>query len=195
MKDRIPLCALLTALWIAGPAALIVNAQTQHQGRAKLAEEFTDPLTTLPQIFLKDTYSPATYGTHAQTNQAILRAIIPRIPAYSLLPFIQLVRPTFSLVTVTSSKGGTRTELGDTQLFDLAVMPWPAKESGFRVGIGPVFVFPTATSKSAGQSSWQAGPAFAMVYTGVPGLLAGFLFQEPISFAYSSPGRAPLNWP
>jgi hypothetical protein len=190
---RILRCALLAVLWIGGPAVLIANAQTQQENEAKLAEEFTDPLTTLPQIFLKDTYSPATYGTHAQTNQTILRAIIPRIPPYSLLPFVQLIRPTFSLVTVPSSRGGTRTELGDTQLFDLAVMPWPRKESGFRLGIGPMFVFPTATSKSAGQSSWQAGPAFAVVYTGVPGLLAGFLFQEPISFAYSSPGRAPLN--
>jgi hypothetical protein len=190
---RLPLCALLTVFWAAGPAALIVNAQTQQESAAKLAEEFTDPLTTLPQIFFKDTYSPATYGTHTQTNTAVLRAIIPRIPAYSLLPFVQLVRPTFSVVTVPSSRGGTRTELGDTQLFDLAVLPWPGKESGFRIGIGPTFVFPTATSKSAGQSSWQAGPAFAVVYTGVPGLLAGLLFQEPISFAYSSPSRAPLN--
>jgi hypothetical protein len=66
-------------------------------------------------MFLRDTYSPATYGTHAQTNQAVLRAIIPRIPAYSLLPFMQLIRPTFSLVTVPSSKGGTRTEIEDTQ--------------------------------------------------------------------------------
>jgi hypothetical protein len=189
-----PLLFASLAIWgIVGSAALAASAQPAQETAAKLAEEFTDPLTTLPQIFLRDTYSPATYGTHVQTNQTVLRAIIPRIPAYSLLPFVQLVRPTFSLVTVPSSKGGARTELGDTQLFDLAVMPWPGKDSGFRVGIGPMFVFPTATSKSAGQSSWQAGPAFAVVYTGVPGLLAGFLFQEPISFAYSSPGRAPLN--
>ena len=185
--------ALLAILWVAGPAALVVSAQTPQESEAQLAEEFTDPLTTLPQFFLRDTYSPATYGTRAQTNQAVLRAIIPRIPAYSLLPFVQLIRPTFSLVTVPSSKGGTRTELGDTQLFDLAVMPWPDRESGVKIGIGPTFVFPTATSKSAGQSSWQAGPAFAVVYTGVPGLLAGFLFQDPISFAYSSPNRAPVN--
>jgi hypothetical protein len=186
-------CVLLAVLPMAWSPVSVASAQTTQESEAQLAQEFTDPLTTLPQIFFKDTYSPASYGTHLQTNNAVLRAIIPRIPAYSLLPFVQLVRPTFSLVTVPSSRGGARTELGDTQLFDLAVLPWPRKESGFRIGIGPTFVFPTATSRSAGQSSWQAGPAFAVVYTGVPGLLAGLLFQEPISFAYSSPGRAPLN--
>jgi hypothetical protein len=58
-----------------------------------------------------------------------------------------------------------------------------------RFGLGPTFVFPTATSKSAGQGAWQAGPAVAAVYTGVPGLLAGFLLQNPISFAYTSADR------
>ena len=62
-----------------------------------------------------------------------------------------------------------------------------------RFGLGPTFVFPTATSKSAGQGAWQAGPAVAAVYTGVPGLLAGFLLQNPISFAYTSADRVSQN--
>jgi hypothetical protein len=123
----------------------------------------------------------------------IARAIIPRIPPNTLLPFVQLIRPTFSLVTIPNSKRGTRTELGDTQLFDLAVAPWPAVETGFRLGLGPTFVFPTATSKSAGQGSWQVGPAFAAVYTGVPKLLVGLLVQNPVSFAYTSCDRPAQN--
>jgi hypothetical protein len=75
------------------------------------------------------------------------------------------------------------------QLFDLAVPRWPGKESGFAFGVGPTFVFPTATSKSAGQGAWQAGPAFAAGYYGIPWLLAGFLAQNPISFAYTSANR------
>jgi hypothetical protein len=45
----------------------------------------------------------------------------------------------------------------------------------------------------AGQGAWQAGPAFAGVYTGVPRLLVGFLLQNPISFAYTSPNRRSQN--
>ena len=99
------------------------------------------------------------------SDQVVGRAIIPRIPPNTLLPFVQFVRPTFSLVTVPTPGGGTRTDFGDMQLFDLAVLPWPPAETGLRK-----FVFPTATSKFAGQGAWQAAPACAAVYTGVPRL-------------------------
>jgi hypothetical protein len=186
--------ALLIGICLAGPRLAFAQSQTPRLSPSEeLAAEFTDPLTTLPQIFLKDAYSPANFGTHLQTNQTVLRAIIPRLPRYSLFPFIQLIRPTFSMVTVPSSRGGSRTELGDTQVFDLAVRPWPNENTNLKIGVGPMLVFPTATSKSAGQGSWQAGPAFAAAYTGVPWLLMGFLFQNPISFAYTSPDRRPQS--
>src|SRR5277367_4258379 len=56
--------------------------------------------------------------------------------SHQTLPFIQLVRPTFSLVTVPTPRGGTRTDFGDIQLFDLAVLPWPRAETGLRFGLG-----------------------------------------------------------
>jgi hypothetical protein len=87
----------------------------------------------------------------------------------------------------------TRTELGDMQLFDLAVIPWPGRESGLLMGIGPVFVFPTATDEVAGQGAWQVGPAFATIYNGIPGLLLGCLVQNPISFAHTSRHHERLN--
>lgn len=168
-------------------------AQPPAAPQETLEQSFTDPLTTLPQIVIRDSYSPATYGTHVETNGVIVRPIIPRIPPYALLPFVQLIRPTFTLLTVPSRRGGSRTELGDMQLFDLAVLPWPRKSTGFLVGLGPAFSFPTATSTSAGEGAWQAGPALGAVYIGHPGLLVGFILQNPISFAYTSPGRRPQN--
>jgi hypothetical protein len=183
---------LLAALTIAGPGAGLARAETEAEIE-KLELEFTDPLTTLPQLFIKDAYTPANFGTHVQTNQTLLRAIIPRVPPYSLLPFVQLIRPTFSLVTVPSSHGGSRTEFGDTQVFDLAVLPWPDPQSNVKLGLGPMFVFPTATSRSAGEGAWQAGPAVGGLYSGIPGLVMGFLFQNPISFAYTSSNRKPLS--
>src|ERR1700751_2209354 len=89
-------------------------AQAQASGRMttpeeeKLEQDFTDPLTTLPQIIVRDSYTPANYGPctpqvcprNAETNQCIVRPLIPRIPPNTLLPFVQLVRPTFALLTV-----------------------------------------------------------------------------------------------
>jgi hypothetical protein len=174
--------------------ATTTQAQTPQSVEQTLEQDFTDPLTTLPQLIVRDSYSPATYGTDVQTNQLIVRPIIPRIPPNALLPFVQLIRPTFALVTVPSSRGGSRTEFGDLPLFDLAVLPWPERQkTGLLMGLGPTFVFPTATSRSAGQGAWQAGPAFGLIYTRVPGLLMGFVAQNPISFAYTSSDRAPQS--
>jgi hypothetical protein len=130
---------------------------------------------------------------NSSRTSLILRPIIPRVRRFSLFPLIQLIRPSFSLVTVPSAKGGTRTEFGDIQLFDLAVLPWPSDETHLKIGLGPMFVFPTATSSSAGQGAWQAGPAMGAVYTGIPWLVMGFLLQNPVSFAYTSPKRPPQN--
>ena len=160
----------------------------------KLEREFTDPLTDFPQLLVRDGYSPANFGTNIQTNQVLVRPIFPRLPQYTLLPFPQLVRPTFVMVTVPSSRGGSRTEFGDLPVFDLALLPWPDyKTIPILIGVGPTLVFPTATSRSAGQGAWQAGPALGAVFTGVPGLLIGFVAQNPVSFAYSSSNRPPQN--
>jgi hypothetical protein len=179
---RAGLSALIIVLSIMDPARASAQAPSTgqpHEDLAKLAEEFTDPLTTLPQVFFRDDYTPANYGTNAQLNRALVRAIIPRLPRSSLSPFVQLIRPTFQLVTVATNKRGmTRTEFGDVELFDLAVLPWPEDKIGLKIGVGPTFVFPTATAKAAGQGAWQAGPACGAAYTAIPGLLVGFLIQN-----------------
>jgi hypothetical protein len=184
----------LAALLLSLPGRLgFAEEESPEQRIARLAEEFSDPLTTLPQFFMQDAYTPVSYGVSGSTNRVIARLIVPRLPRYSLLPFVQLVRPSFSLVTVPTGRGGTQTAFGDMQLFDLAVIPWPERESGLLMGVGPVFVFPTATRREAGQGAWQAGPAFAAIHKGIPGWLFGFLVQDPISFAYTSPDRRPAG--
>ena len=159
------------------------------QRRRTLAEEFSDPLTTLPQIFVQDAFTPASFGTDGRANRVIARAIVPRVPKLSLLPFVQLIRPSIQLVTFPTGRGrGTDTAFGDFQLFDLAVLPIDPS-SGLYVGVGPLMIFPTATDERAGQGAWQAGPALGAVYKGLPGFIFGALVQNPISFAYTSGDR------
>lgn len=185
---------LLAASMLSGTPAAAADAEAPRSSLEKLAQEFTDPLTTLPQIFTQNVYTPANFGTDAPTNRVIARVIIPRVPESSLLPFVQLIRPSVSLVTVPTGTGsGTRTAFGDMQLFDLAVLPWPGRESGLLMGVGPLFVFPTATDKLAGQGAWQVGPAFGAIHKGIPPLIMGCLIQNPISFAYTSQDRQPVS--
>jgi hypothetical protein len=199
------LLAILISSWIViGQGALAWGQTFRHPltEEERLEQDFTDPLTTLPQVLIRDSLSPANYGPctrlacprNEETNQFIIRPLIPRIPANTLLPFTQLVRPTLALATVPSSRGGTRTELGDLPMFDLAVLPWlDRRKTGLSVGVGLSLVLPTATSKSAGQGAWQTGPALAAIYSGIPRLLVGFVAQNPISFAYTSSARQPQN--
>jgi hypothetical protein len=187
-------CRLWPAIVLLVWAGKVANAQTTALSKEEqLQEDFTDPLATLPQISVRDAYTPSVYGTDVETNQVIVRPLIPRVPPRTLLPIAQLIRPTFLLVTTPSPRGGTRTEFGDLQLFDIGVLPWPGGNSGWLLGVGPAFVFPTATSRSAGQGAWQAGPALGAIYRGMPGLLLGFVLQNPVSFAYTSPARRPQN--
>jgi hypothetical protein len=195
---------LLRATFLLLVSALAAAAQAEEtesaaitgtaSGKAELASDFNDPLTTLPQLFVQNAYTPSFYGTEASANRLIARLIVPRVPRFSLFPFVQLIRPSLSLVTVPTGTGKeTKTAFGDMSLFDLLVLPWPGKETGLLIGFGPVFVFPTATDDLAGQGAWQAGPAFAAIYKGIPGLLVGCLLQNPISFAYTSARRRPLS--
>ena len=185
---------LVGASLCAGFCPALADDVADRPSVSRLEDEFSDPLTTLPQIFTQDAYTPSSYGTAASTNRTIVRLIVPRVPRYSLFPFVQLFRPSLSLVTVPTGRGtATRTAFGDLQLFDLAVIPWPDRASGLVMGIGPVFVFPTATDRNAGQEAWQVGPAFGAVYKGLTGWLLGCLVQAPVSFAYTAHDRRPVG--
>jgi hypothetical protein len=147
---------LLLALYVMAPAAGFAQTQVTPTSaqleEEKLERDFTDPLSTLPQLIVRDSFTPANYGPCTaqscvrsdETNQLIIRPLIPRVPPNTLLPFMQLVRPTFALVTVPSSRGGTRTEFGDLPLFDVAVLPWPnrKKPGSSSVSGRPLFFLP-----------------------------------------------------
>jgi hypothetical protein len=188
---------ILAALLVTLPC--IANAQqvSPTAGQADdepLAEQVYDPLSHLTQIQIKDFYTPAEYGTSAQPNTEQLRAIFAIRP-FSFIPVEQLVRPTFKVVTVPNGKGAsTTTAYDDMQLLDLFAMPWPnSRETHLLWGIGSYFVFPTASSDRVGNKSWQAGPAGAFSYRGIPGLNIAGLLQQATSFAYTSSKAAPVS--
>jgi hypothetical protein len=157
-----------------------------------IAEKVNDPTASLTQIQIKDIYTPAEYGTNAQPNALQFRSILA-IQPFGFIPFEQLIRPTFKVVTEPDGKGSsTTTGYDDMQVFDLFVMPWPnTRETKFRWGIGPYFVFPTSTTNRAGNGAWQMGPAGAFSYRGIPGLNIAGLLQQATSFAYTSSHSVP----
>jgi hypothetical protein len=160
----------------------------------RLAKEVEDPTAILTQLKLQDLYTPSNFQTTAQTNTVQIRPVVP-VAAFSLLPVKQLIRPTFKIQTLaTTAAGSAATEFDDIELFDLFVSSWPnPRQTGFGWGVGPTFVFPTGRVAQAGQHAWQAGPAAAAAYRGIPQLMVGFLFQNPISFAYTNSSAKPQS--
>jgi hypothetical protein len=194
---RIPVCALVLVVGITCNVrgrTIRSNSVCAQSEEDHLAREVDDPTAILFQLQFQDQYFPRNFQTSAQTNTIQLRPIIP-VEAFSLFPFQQIIRPTLRVQQLaTSSSSSTITEFTDMELFDLFLSNWPdPKETGFGWGVGPTFVFPTGRVPSAGKHAWEVGPAAAAKYLGVPHLMVGFLFQNPISFAYTNSSATPQS--
>jgi hypothetical protein len=171
-----PTIALLLALSI-GIGVRASNAQVPSQG--DLVKQSNAPISNLFQIRLQDAYAPAFQGQlHGQGNLFSVAIGMP-LPEYRLLPLPQLSLLTIPFAATVPLPTGTITGIGDVRFVDIAVI-----DAGHRLlfGVGPTFVFPTATDQATGQGKWQAGPAFAAAFMPKKWLL-GVLAQNPISFA------------
>ncbi|MGC2304542.1 hypothetical protein [Candidatus Binatus sp.] len=190
---RIVMLGLL--IWFSSAECLAQQIGTSGSAPPEsLGEKVNDPTATLTQMQVQEFFTPSQYGTNAMPNTVQGRLILAVQP-HGPLDLAQIVRPTLALVTIPQHNGAsTRTEFGDSLLLDLFVMPKSMTEGiDFRWAIGPYFVFPTATSKSAGNGAWQAGPAGAFRYRPIPRLLITGLIQQATSFAYTSPNRTPIT--
>jgi hypothetical protein len=179
---------LLTVGGSARGQGLAANPVVTETEEDQLAREVDDPTAILAQLKFQDLYTPKNFKTPAQTNEVNLKVVLPVEPI-PFLPFKQIVRPTFKVQTlaISQTNSSTITEFTDMELLDLFLSNWPdPKTTGFGWGIGPTFVFPTGRVPKAGNHAWQAGPAAAAAYRGIPHLMVGFLFQNPISFAYTN---------
>ncbi len=160
----------------------------------RLARQVEDPTAILAQLKFEDLYMPRNFETSAETNTVQLRPVAP-IGPFAFVPVEQIIRSTLKVETLATGQGSsTITEFTDMELFDMFVSNWPdPKETGFGWGVGPTFVFPTGRVPKAGKHAWQVGPAAAAVYRGVPHLMVGFLYQNPISFAYTNSAATPQS--
>jgi hypothetical protein len=189
------LLTLIAMILVAPPGfAQSQNPPNSEAEENTLAREVDDPTANLAQLKFQDIYTPGNFQSSAQTNAVQVQAPIPVAP-FSLIPFQELVRPTFK-VTTSAISGGSSTVTGfaDIELFDLFISNWPdPKKTGFAWAVGPTFVFPTGRVAGAGKNAWQVGPAVGAAYRGIPRLMVGFLFQNPISFAYATPSASPQS--
>jgi hypothetical protein len=72
LKIRTAIYGLSIVFWVIAPGLSCAQDKPGLAGEEKLIAEFTDPLTTLPQISIKDAFTPANFGTHVKINQFIV---------------------------------------------------------------------------------------------------------------------------
>jgi len=75
------------------------------------------------------------------------------------------------------------TAFGDTVLMEM-LTPTPRLVGKWLLGIGPTFIFPTASSDFTGQGKWQVGPAAVLGYLSGKWIVGGFV-QNWTSFGGS----------
>jgi hypothetical protein len=169
---------------------VVVSAVQANDGgpnapaQPNLVNQANAPISSIFQIRCQDSYAPQFSGVNGHGNTFSIAVTMP-LPKYRLLPFPQLSLLTIpSAVTVPNGKTG----FGDLRFVDIAIL-----HEGHSViwGVGPAFVFPTASTRVTGQGKWQAGPAVAVAF--VPERwLVGILAQNLISFG-GDPKRADVN--
>jgi hypothetical protein len=156
--------------------------------QSDLVKQANAPISSLFQIRLQDSYAPAFQGALRGQGNFFSIAVGMPLPQYRFLPFPQLSLLTIPAAVTLPLPLGSLTGFGDIRFVDLAIL-----DAGHSLlfGMGPTFVFPTASDITTGQGKWQAGPAAAVAFA-PRNWLFGVLAQNPISFG-GDPARPAAN--
>jgi hypothetical protein len=188
---------LLFALLAAVPARGAdppVAADEEHP-LTELNKKLTNPVGTIWSItFQQNNYAITIKGTgtsHWNSNlqfQPVMPIALtpewnvitrPVLPLFTTAPYTQE-----ALYPPPHTEIRRSTAFGDTILME-NLSPSQKLAGNWLLGIGPTFVFPTASDVHNGQGKWQVGPSAIVGYMSGKWLLAAFL-QDWISFAGQS---------
>lgn len=166
------------ALFVAAIGLGVARADDDNpiaSAQPNLVKQASAPISSIMQVRLQDAYAPQFTGLQGQGNTFAIALTMP-LPEHRLLPVPQLSLLTIpAAVTLPSGLTG----FGDLKIVDIAMLH---AENNVYWGVGPTFVFPTASNIATGQGKWQAGPAAAVAFSPKRWLF-GVLAQNPISFA------------
>jgi hypothetical protein len=168
----------------AGPAsATAQDVRSRLTERHYTTEDAADFLSQPWQFNLQPTYERQANGT--STGYLLLQSYL-RFDLGLLL----WMRFEWPVPQVDDMTGPTQAGVGDLQWLNLVGVG--GSERWGKIGLGPVLVFPTASSPDMGQGKYQIGPALGYVNRSVEGWQFALLLQQFFSFA-GDPDRARVN--
>lgn len=158
MKSLLMTCILLVGLF----AKADVSAEDMNKSN--------NPLTPMLGLSLQDYDTSSIYGTNDTSNTGLVRGVLPHL----LFGTPQIARLTIPYVSAPSSDGQVH-GFGDMNLFDIFLLP---AVDGMAFGVGPYFVFPTASKDELGAGKWQLGASAAAIIPAGWGILGGLLTYQ-----------------
>jgi hypothetical protein len=159
MRFRSPVLVLL------GLIVCAMEAQAQSSSDSNSANNPIYPKLTVEYW---NYYATSLNRLNGGAENAIVRSLIP----YKTDGIQQLLHIITPIVTAPAATSGPRAGLGDTQIYNLVLIPL---DVGLRekasLGIGPLFAVPTNTSTNFGPNSLQFGFAAGIIAPQSWGLL------------------------
>lgn len=149
---------IVLAVVLLAAAASPAVADDEAKKQAALAAA-NNPLANLKAFNLQNYFVPELSESDETSNQFWLRYAQPiPTPIGSFL-----TRASLPVLTVPTGADTSDSGLGDMNIFSAYMIP--LGDPGISLGVGPLAVFPTATSNSLGKDQWSLGAA-AVLYDG-----------------------------
>lgn len=147
-----------------------------------LRQKALDPTSDLRQVGVENRFIPSTFDADGYANILTIGIQYPilKSPAFPIRQVWLLDIP------IPTAPGGP-TGLGDIEFFDMFILGEGRLSGGrwWRAGLGPVFVFPTATEDELGTGKWSVGPTVGAILS-APKWQITLLIQNRFSFAGDS---------
>ncbi|WP_374028966.1 hypothetical protein [Bdellovibrio bacteriovorus] len=129
-----------------------------------------NPLAPMVGLNLHDYITSSIFGTDETSNSFNLRGALPHL----LGGHPQLARLTVPYQTVPEAGGDQVSGLGDINLFDIFLM----KAGNLELGVGPYFIFPSASEDETGAGKWQLGASGVVIAPQTWGMVGALLTYQ-----------------
>ncbi len=166
------------------------QGEAQGESLTEINRELTNPISSLWSVAFQQNNYMLDMGAGKPDHWNSNLNFQPVLPVALTEEWNLITRPVMTLFNSVPhpdlhnpSEIDRTTGFGDTVLMEL-ISPSPKLAGNWLLGLGPTFIFPTASSKYTGQDKWQVGPAAFVGYLSEKWIL-GALFQNWQSFGGS----------